>query len=110
MFPFRRRAMTVTRGMLGEPALRGGVLAGLGRLASVFAFSLGRNRVKKRHPDELIRRCRYRVGDDRPNQPNDMTANNPVRVRLGFNREAERGCTSWVRGEAREQGSGRCGG
>ena len=51
--------MTVTRGMLDEPARRG-VLAGLG-LAGSLPFSpvsLGRNRVKERQPDEMIRRRR----------------------------------------------------
>jgi len=52
--------MTVTRGMLDEPAPGGGVLAGLG-LAGSLPFSpvsLGRNRVKERQPDEMIRRRR----------------------------------------------------
>jgi len=52
--------MTVTRGMLDEPARGGGVLAGLG-LAGSLPFSpvsLGRNRVKERQPDGMIRRRR----------------------------------------------------
>src|SRR5579859_5100200 len=60
VFPFRRRAMMVTRGMLGEPARRGGALAGLG-LAGSLSFSpvrLGRDRMKERHADEMIRRRR----------------------------------------------------
>jgi hypothetical protein len=51
--------MMVTRGMLDEPARRGGVLAGLG-LAGSLRFSpvsLGRDRVKERQPDGMIR-CR----------------------------------------------------
>ena len=50
----------VTRGMLDEPARGGGVLAGLG-LAGSLPFSpvsLGRDRVKERQPDEMIRRRR----------------------------------------------------
>jgi len=35
VFPFRRRAMTVTRGMLDEPARGVGVLAGLGLAGSL---------------------------------------------------------------------------
>jgi len=53
--------MMVTRGMLGEPARRGGALAGLGLAASLpcLPVSLGRGRVKERHPDEMIRRRRF---------------------------------------------------
>jgi hypothetical protein len=59
--PFRRRVMMVTRGMLGEPARRGGALAGLGLAGSLpcLPVSLGRDRVKARHPDEMIRRRRF---------------------------------------------------
>jgi hypothetical protein len=52
--------MTITRGMLGGPARRGGVLAGLG-LAGSLPFSpvsLGRDRVNERPPDGMIRRRR----------------------------------------------------
>ena len=51
----------VTRGMLGEPARGGDVLAGLG-LAGSLPFSpvsLGRDRVKERQPDGMIRRRRF---------------------------------------------------
>jgi len=50
--------MTVTRGMLGEPAGAGDVLAGLGLTGSLpsLSVSLGRIRVTERHPDEMIRR------------------------------------------------------
>jgi hypothetical protein len=46
----------VTRGMLGEPARRGGALAGLGLAGSLpcSPVSLGHDRVKERHPDEMI--------------------------------------------------------
>jgi len=52
--------MMVTRGMLGEPARRGGALAGLGLAGSLpcLPISLGRDRVKERQPDEMIRRRR----------------------------------------------------
>ena len=52
--------MTVTPGMLDEPARRGGALAGLGLAGSLpcLPVSLGRNRVKERQPDEMIRRRR----------------------------------------------------
>jgi len=51
----------VTPGMLGEPARRGGVLAGLGLAGSLLYLpvSLGRDRVKERHPDEVIRHGRF---------------------------------------------------
>ena len=64
--PFRRRAMTVTPGMLGEPARRGGALAGLGQAGSLPSspVSLGRNRVKERQPDGMIRRGRVQVDVD----------------------------------------------
>jgi len=53
--------MTVTPGMLGEPARRGGALAGLGLAGSLrcLPVSLGRDWVKERHPDEMIRRRRF---------------------------------------------------
>jgi hypothetical protein len=53
--------MMVTRGMLGEPARRGGTLAGLGLAGSLrcLPVSLGRDRVKERHPDEMIRHGRF---------------------------------------------------
>jgi hypothetical protein len=52
--------MMVTRGMLGEPARQGGVPAGLGQAGPLpySPVSLGRGRVKERHPDEMIRRRR----------------------------------------------------
>ena len=51
----------VTRGMLGESARRGGALAGLGLAGSLLCLpaSLGRDRVKERHPDEMIRHGRF---------------------------------------------------
>ena len=51
----------VTRGMLGEPARRGGALAGLGLAGSLrwLPVSLGRNRVNERQPDGMIRRRRF---------------------------------------------------
>jgi len=53
--------MTVTRGMLGEPARRGGALAGLGLAGSLpcSPVSLGRGWVKERHADAMIRRRRF---------------------------------------------------
>jgi hypothetical protein len=59
--PFRLRVMMVTRGMLGEPARRGGALAGLGLAGSLpcLPVSLGRDRVKERHADEMIRHGRF---------------------------------------------------
>src|SRR2546430_16782685 len=67
--PFRRRAMTVTPGMLGEPARRGGALAGLGLAGSPrgLPVRLGRDWGKERHPDDMIRR--RRVGLTAPPSP-----------------------------------------
>jgi hypothetical protein len=51
----------VTCGMLDEPARRGGALAGLGLAGSLpcLPVSLGRDRVKERHADEMIRHGRF---------------------------------------------------
>jgi hypothetical protein len=58
----------LTRGMLGEPARRGGALAGLGLAGSLRCspVSLGRDRVTERHPDEVIRRGRFGLTGPRP--------------------------------------------